>query len=509
MEEYVPGMLKSEPKVFAAATVSGGQGSATASVTASATASVTATVGGQSASQPMNKKPLRGIFAIGANSPKELKDKLDDALPPRRGRLDARHQAARSRPTSGANERLVIDFGDHDDLFDKLGKARKAAGFDNPAAWKALQARASSAAAAAKPGKIAFLFPGQGSQYINMGRCWRSVNPSVAQVFKDADVVMTPILGKPLTSFIFADSADPEAMKKAELTLMQTAITQPAMLTMDTALYKLLAEYGFAPDMVMGHSLGEYAALIAAGIMPFAARAGSLRRARRRDDQGQHGRQRLDGRGDGAATKSSRRRSRRSTATSWPPTSTATTRRWSAAPARPSSRPSALREEGLPAMRIPVSHAFHTKIVAPASKPLRKVLDRLRISRPLPLVANVTGDIYPTTVEASRTSWSCRSPRRCSGSRGWRRCIARACAPLSRSAPSAPSRAFVDDVLGTKPDVWSLLTNHPKNGELESFNQALCGLYAAGYGMEGRGARGRGASSSVPSCRCASAASRQ
>ena len=40
----------------------------------------------------------------------------------------------------------------------------------------------------------------------------------------------------------------------AEMALMQTAITQPAMLTMDTALYKLLAEYGFAPDMVMGHS---------------------------------------------------------------------------------------------------------------------------------------------------------------------------------------------------------------------------------------------------------------
>jgi acyl transferase domain-containing protein len=81
---------------------------------------------------------------------------------------------------------------------------------------------------------------------------------------------MTPILGKPLTSYIFVDSADPEAMKKAERDLMQTAITQPAMLTMDTASTSCWAEYGFGPDMVMGHSLGEYAALIAAGIMPFA-----------------------------------------------------------------------------------------------------------------------------------------------------------------------------------------------------------------------------------------------
>ena len=59
-------------------------------------------------------------------------------------------------------------------------------------------------------------------------------------------------------------------MKQAERDLMQTAITQPAMLTLDTAIYKLLGEYGFHPDMVMGHSFGEYGALIAAGIMPFA-----------------------------------------------------------------------------------------------------------------------------------------------------------------------------------------------------------------------------------------------
>ena len=52
-------------------------------------------------------------------------------------------------------------------------------------------------------------------------------------------------------------------------------------------------------------------------------------------------------------------------------------------------------KKGFQAVRIPVSHAFHTKIVAPASKPLRTVLDRLTINPPtLPLVANVTGDLY-------------------------------------------------------------------------------------------------------------------
>ena len=52
--------------------------------------------------------------------------------------------------------------------------------------------------------------------------------------------------------------------------MRQTAITQPAVLATDTALTRLLAAYGITPDMVMGHSLGEYGALVAAGALPFA-----------------------------------------------------------------------------------------------------------------------------------------------------------------------------------------------------------------------------------------------
>ena len=66
-----------------------------------------------------------------------------------------------------------------------------------------------------------------------MGRLLAVQEPVVAATFREADRVMTPILGKPLTSFIFVDADDAEAMNKAELDLMQTAITQPAMLTMD------------------------------------------------------------------------------------------------------------------------------------------------------------------------------------------------------------------------------------------------------------------------------------
>ena len=76
---------------------------------------------------------------------------------------------------------------------------------------------------------------------------------------------MTPLLGKPLTEYIFIDDTDADAVAALEQQLLQTEITQPAVLATDIALTRLLAAYGITPDIVMGHSLGEYGALVAAG----------------------------------------------------------------------------------------------------------------------------------------------------------------------------------------------------------------------------------------------------
>jgi acyl transferase domain-containing protein len=479
LEEYVPGMLKAEPKLFAAAAVNGGQSVPVAASTPPAPIS-------QTTSQPMNKKPLRGILSVGATTPTELKDKLDDLF----RRVEAGWSPERQAPSKAdikAPERLFIDFGTQEELLDRISKARKAAGFDNPQAWKALQGQGIFRGSGPKPGKIAFLFPGQGSQYTNMGGLLAQREPVVAQVFKDADVVMKPILGKPLTSYIFVDGQDAEAMKKAERDLMQTAITQPAMLTMDTAIYKLLSEYGFGPDMVMGHSLGEYAALIAAGIMPFAhaleasaARGAEMTKVSM-DDNGwmaavmapldvvEATLQEVDGYIVAANINS-----------------------YNQAVVGGASKAveqaiSLFEKKGFRAMRIPVSHAFHTKIVAPASGPLRKVLDRLSISSPkIPLVANVTGDIYPTGIEAIKDILELQIASPVQWVKGLETMYREGVRCFVEVGPKRALKGFVDDVLGSKPDVWSLLTNHPKNGEIESFNQALCGLYAAGYGAEGR-----------------------
>lgn len=105
--------------------------------------------------------------------------------------------------------------------------------------------------------RLAFVFPGQGSQYVGMGRELYEASDVARQIFSEADEV----LGLPLKRLCFAG---PEA----ELRL--TEYTQPAILTVSIAALRVLEkESGLRPDWVAGHSLGEYSALVCAGALSF------------------------------------------------------------------------------------------------------------------------------------------------------------------------------------------------------------------------------------------------
>jgi [acyl-carrier-protein] S-malonyltransferase len=104
--------------------------------------------------------------------------------------------------------------------------------------------------------KTAFVFPGQGAQAVGMGRDAYESNSKAKAIFEEADAV----LGFQLSDIIF--NGPEEALK-------QTANTQPALLTVSAALLELLADSGLKPDYVAGHSLGEYSALVAAGVISF------------------------------------------------------------------------------------------------------------------------------------------------------------------------------------------------------------------------------------------------
>ncbi len=112
----------------------------------------------------------------------------------------------------------------------------------------------------------AFLFPGQGSQYVGMGKLLAQEYPDARRTFEEADRA----LGVPLSKLCFEGPAEE---------LKQTENQQPALLTVSVAAYRVLKSLGVKADVVAGHSLGEYSALVAAGSLAF---ADALRLVRKR-----------------------------------------------------------------------------------------------------------------------------------------------------------------------------------------------------------------------------------
>jgi len=106
-------------------------------------------------------------------------------------------------------------------------------------------------------GKVAFIFPGQASQYSGMGKELAEKYAAARAVFEEADKA----LGFSVSRICFEGTED-------ELKL--TTNTQPAILTVSVAAFRVLAEKGITADYVAGHSLGEYSALVAAGSLDFA-----------------------------------------------------------------------------------------------------------------------------------------------------------------------------------------------------------------------------------------------
>ncbi|MFF2801421.1 type I polyketide synthase [Streptomyces sp. NPDC058051] len=183
-----------------------------------------------------------------------------DALPAQAARLLSRLSgqdtpadvvgAALATTRTVLDHRAVISGTDRDELLDGL---RALAEGERPAGVTTGSGTA---------GKLAFLFTGQGSQRLGMGRGLAEAFPAFAEALDEVCRVLDPKLAHPVRAVMFADPGSDLAAA-----LDETGMTQPALFAFEVALFRLAATFGLAPDMLAGHSVGEITAAHVAGVL--------------------------------------------------------------------------------------------------------------------------------------------------------------------------------------------------------------------------------------------------
>ena len=243
--------------------------------------------------------------------------------------------------------------------------------------------------------QIAFLFPGQGSQAVGMGRELAERFPIAAQTFAEADAA----LGFPLSRLCF---------EGPEEELRLTENTQPAILTVSVAAARVLAERGVQPAFAAGHSLGEWSAHVIAGTLGFADAARAVKARGRAMQQavppGQGGMAAvlsLDAAqvAEACAEAAQQTGLTVQAANLNSPGQTVI----SGALAAVEKAAALCKQKGARrAVMLPVSAPFHCTLMQPAQEEVARVLAALSMSNPhVPVAANVTGELV-ATVDATR-----------------------------------------------------------------------------------------------------------